>query len=156
MTKPEIHEISADRLPGKAVAVLFFEDQRPLQGPAALLDWRLDGQVTRMMIDGGLTGRAGEHLMLQNNGKLSADWALLIGGGKWQGLCRDTYAALIAHTLQAALQAGFKDLSLCLAPHEDADSEELVVMTEQALAQHGGGLTSCRLSRVALFDKDHD
>ena len=87
----------ADCLPGEAVITLYFDDQKPLQGPAALLDWRLDGQLTRLLLDGEATGRAGEHVMLQGNGKLQADWALFVGGGKWHGLSSETHASLVRH-----------------------------------------------------------
>jgi len=147
----EIADLPVDQLPGKAVAALFFADHRPLTGPAALLDWRLDGQVTRLLLEGGLSGKAGEHLMLQNNGKLAADWVLLVGGGSWQGLCRETYAALIAHTVRSALQAGLDDLALCLPPHEEADAGELASMVKAALQREGQAMRACRLSRVPLL-----
>lgn len=151
MNKLETSVLPADRLAGECVVALFFEDQRPLDGPAALLDWRLNGQLTRMLLDGQLSGRAGEHLVLQNNGKLHSEWVLFVGGGKWQGLCRETYAALVKHALQSVRQAGFKDVSLCLATHEEADSVVLEKQTREALTTVGEGLTDCRLSCVGLL-----
>ncbi len=98
MSQLERMALSADFLPGESVVVLYFSDQKPLNGPAALLDWRLDGQLTRMLLDGGIQGRAGEHVVLQNNGKLKADWAfsLAVASGMasvrklmqpWSGIC---------------------------------------------------------------------
>ena len=142
--------LPADHLPGECVVALFFEDQRPLEGPVALLDWRLNGQLTRMLLDGELTGRAGEHLVLQNNGKLQCDWILFVGGGKWQGLCRETYASLVKHALKSASQAGFSDVAICLAPHEDADAAVLESQADEALATVGKGLTNCRFSCMSL------
>ena len=72
MTQPEQVTCPVDKMPGESVIVLYFEDQKPLDGPAALLDWRLDGQLTRLLLDGQIKGRAGEHVMLQSNGKLAA------------------------------------------------------------------------------------
>ena len=138
--------LPADSMPGESVVALYFSDQKPLQGPAALLDWRLDGQLTRMLIDGEVQGRAGEHVILQNNGKLKANWILLVGGGKWHGLCRETHAALVRHMLSVARQAGFKDVSLTFMPHEEAGPDVLQQQIENALASEGAGIEACRFS----------
>jgi hypothetical protein len=138
--------LSADRLPGESVVALYFADQKPLEGPAALLDWRLDGQLTRMLLDGDVQGRAGEHVVLQNNGKLEANWVLFVGGGKWHGLCRETHAALVRHMLNVARQAGFKDISLAFMPHAEVDTDALQQQIENALLAEGTGLQVCRFS----------
>lgn len=144
MIKPEQVRQPADLLPGESVVVLYFVDQKPLDGPAAVLDWRLDGKLTRMLLDGEIQGRAGEHVLLQGNGKVKADWVLFVGGGKWHGLCRETHAALVGHMLTVARQAGFKDLSLAFQSHEEFDLQELHRQIEDALATDGGKIRSCR------------
>ena len=138
--------LPADSLSCESVVALYFSDQKPLDGPAALLDWRLDGQLTRMLIDGEVRGRAGEHVMLQNNGKLKAEWALFVGGGKWHGLCQETHAALVRHMVSVARQAGFKDVSLAFIPHEETDAKMLQQQIEKALAVEGAGIEACRFS----------
>lgn len=146
MTRLETTTLSADSLPGDTVVALYFSDQRPVAGPAALLDWRLDGQLTSLLLSGAIKGKAGEHLLLQNNGKLKADWALFVGGGKWQGLSTETYAALLTHALDVTRQAGFKNISLCLAPHEDADATVLREQVRTALRLQHDEMRSCWLS----------
>lgn len=142
--------LPADFLTGESVVALYFADQKPLVGPAALLDWRLDGQLTRMLLTGAIQGRAGEHVMLQNNGKLKADWVLFVGGGKWRGLCRETHAALVRHMLQVVRQAGFKDVALAFMPHEEVDRDILQQQVGAALAAEGTGIETCRFSCEAL------
>ena len=146
MNQLEQVALKADSLPGESVVALYFADQKPLDGPAALLDWRLDGQLTKMLVDGEIQGRAGEHVMLQNNGKLKADWVLFVGGGKWYGLCEETHASLVRHMLSVARQAGFKDISLAFMPHEDADPKVLQQQIEKALSLEGAGIENCRFS----------
>ena len=138
--------LPADTLQGESVVALYFADQKPLEGPAALLDWRLDGQLTRMLLDGKIQGRAGEHVMLQNNGKLKANWALFVGGGQWHGLGLETHAALVRHMLSVARQAGFKDVALSFALPEEAGPEALQHQIEKALAAEGAGIEACRYS----------
>lgn len=138
--------LPADSLPGESVVALYFADQKPLHGPVAVLDWRLDGQLTRMLLEGRLKGKAGEHVMLQNNGKLKSDWVLCVGGGKWHGLCRETHASLVRHMLRVARQVGFKNVSLAFQPHEDVSVEVLKEQLEEALAVEGPGIETCRFT----------
>ncbi len=138
--------LAADALPGEAVVALYFSDQKPLDGPAALIDWRLDGELTRMLLKKEVDGRAGEHVMLQNNGKFCADWILFVGGGKWHGLCEDTQASLVRHMLCVASQAGVKDVSLAFMPHEEANPEVVQQQITDALSVEGAAIEACRFS----------
>lgn len=146
MTPLEKVALSADALSGDSVVALYFSDQKPLQGPAALLDWRLDGQLTRMLLNGDIQGRAGEHVLLQSNGKLKADWVLFVGGGKWGGLCQETHASLVRHMLSVARQAGFKDVALSFILHEEIDQSVLQQQIEDALTTEDAGIEACCFS----------
>ena len=138
--------LPVDSLPGESVVVLYFADQKPLHGPAALLDWRLDGQLTRMLLEGDIHGKAGEHVMLESNGKFKSDWALFVGGGKWDGLGQETHAALVRHMLTVAREVGFKDISLAFMPHEDTSTKVLQQQIKDALAAEGASIETCRFS----------
>lgn len=151
MTSLERVELPADKLSAEAVVALYFADKKPLEGPAALLDWRLNGQLTRMLLDGTVKGKAGEHVMLQSNGKIKADWILFVGGGKWDGLCEETHAALIRHLLGVVGEAGFKDISLAFMPHEEASAEVILQQITEALKGEGRSLSSCRFSCESSF-----
>jgi hypothetical protein len=146
MIRPQRFALPADSLPGESLVALYFADQKPLSGPAALLDWRLDGQLTRMLQDGQVRGRAGEHVVMQNNGKLNADWIIFVGGGNWLGLCRETHAALVRHMLRVARQAGVKKVSLAFMPHEEIDGDILLKQINDALAVEGAGIDACSFS----------
>ncbi len=148
MVLPQVVDLPADRLTGDAVAVFYFEDQRPLRGPAAVLDWRLDGQLTRTLLAGKLTGRAGEHAVFQNNHKLAADWSMFVGGGKWAGLCQETYRALIRHLLGKAHQAGIKNLAVGLPRFAETGQDAIVELVSRELEAHPLAFTTCQLSLV--------
>lgn len=144
-------EQPADVLEAESVVVLYFSDKKILDGPAAILDWRLDGQLTRMLLNGDIQGKAGEHVMLQNNGKLNSDWVLFVGGGKWGGLCEETHAALIRHMVSVASQAGFKNISLAFMPHEDINEAALEKQINNALQAEGKDISVCRYSCEAII-----
>ncbi len=146
MSRLEQVALPTDSLSGDSVVALYFIDQKPLDGPAALLDWRLDGRLTKMLLGLEIQGRAGEHVMMQNNGKLKADWVLFVGGGKWHGLCQETHASLVRHMLSVARQAGFKDVSLAFMPHEEMSPDVLQQQVNDALTLEGAGINTCRFS----------
>ena len=149
MTTFERVEFPADRLEAESVVAFYFSDKKLLEGPAALLDWRLDGQLTRMLLSGDVLGKAGEHVMLQNNGKLKSDWELFVGGGQWAGLSEETHASLIRHMLKVASQAGFTKISLAFMPHEDVSDESLHQQISDAMAVEGHNISECRYSCLA-------
>jgi len=149
MTTFERVEFPADRLEAESVVAFYFSDKKLLEGPAALLDWRLDGQLTRMLLSGDVLGKAGEHVMLQNNGKLKSDWVLFVGGGQWAGLSEETHASLIRHMLKVASQAGFTKISLAFMPHEDVSDESLHQQISEAMAVEGHNVSECRYSCLA-------
>jgi len=144
MTQAEYVRQPVDHLTGDSVVALYFDDQKPLDGPAAVLDWRLDGQLTRMLLAGEVHGRAGEHVLLQGNGKVKADWVLFVGGGKWRGLCEETHAALVKHMLTVARKAGFSDLSLAFSQHDEIDANNLHQQIKDALETVGKEIEFCR------------
>jgi hypothetical protein len=144
----EIVDLPADKLSGDALAVPLFADQRPLAGPVAVVDWRLDGAVTQQIIDGVVTGKSGDRLGMQTNAKFAAPRVLLIGGGRWYSLDRHRYETLIGTLLQVADHAGVHELAICLPPAEQADAVELERMVRANLAGTRR-LALCRLSRVS-------
>ena len=76
---PEMLEI--DRLKCDAIGVPFFSDERPPRGVLGLLDWRMCGLVSRMMMRGKIVGAPLETVMVPARQRLSVDKLLLFGAG---------------------------------------------------------------------------
>lgn len=132
----QLVDLPADRIEADVAAALFFSDERPVRGPAALLDWRLNGLLTDLLLQGRAQGKAGERVLVRSNGKILAAWVLFMGGGKWQGLGEETYRGLIRHLLLSCREAGFPSVALCLAPlagMESADMERMVAEAAEGL-----------------------
>ena len=69
-----------DRQPGDLV-LSFFADERPLHGVAGLADWRLYGQITRLITSGHCSGERGESLMMPAGPRLPFSRIFLFGLG---------------------------------------------------------------------------
>jgi len=146
MTSCQIVDLAADQLTADVVVAPFFLDQRPLLGPAALLDWRLDGQVTRMLLDRSVSGKFGEQLVLRNNGKLKADWVLLVGGGAWSRLDQDSYCELVQLAVKSLSQGGAREPALCFPQWEGVSLKMLTREVDNQLSRHPHRLISCQFS----------
>lgn len=85
-----------DPLPVDTLCLFVTEDERPLTGAAGYVDWRLCGQLSRLLVDGFFKGARGESLLLPSNGRIGAPRVVILGlgpGGE----------ALHAGTLRGAL-----------------------------------------------------
>jgi hypothetical protein len=121
----QLLHLPADRIEGEVVAAFFFEDELPLRGPAAVLDWRLNGLLTDLLSKGEIAAQHGERLLVPNNGKLGADRVLFVGGGRWSSLEGDTYHQLIRNLLLTCRAAGFSRVCLALRPIPGEGEEAL-------------------------------
>jgi len=76
---PEIRRL--DELQTEAMTIPFFSDERPPRGTLGLVDWRLGGWVSRLLLGGRLTGDRTEVTLLPSRPKLSCEKLFLFGMG---------------------------------------------------------------------------
>ncbi len=150
MTALRVLDVPADRMEGAVVAALYFDDVRPLRGAAALLDWRLNGRLTDMLLEKEVSGQSGEHVLMDNNGKLAADWILFVGGGSWRDLDVVRYREVLRHLLTVCTNAGFSLISICLTATASMTQNVFEQELDRALADLPGKRPECLLS----FDDD--
>jgi len=65
----------------EVLVAAILEDERPPHGVAGLVDWRLSGRISRLMLSGFMTGQLGEVLLLPGKPQLPFDKLLLFGAG---------------------------------------------------------------------------
>lgn len=135
-----------DRIEAEVAAALFFLDERPLCGPQALLDWRLNGRLTGLLQHGSVSGCAGEHLLVRSNGKVAADWVLFVGGGRRRGLGEWDCRELLSHLLATCRRAGFSRIALGLGLLAGMKAFGLQTMVRETLDQMAPGNLECLLS----------
>ncbi|PLX81906.1 MAG: hypothetical protein C0617_15370 [Desulfuromonas sp.] len=145
MTAPDLVEIPIDRIQGEVVAVLYFEDERPPRGPAALLDWRLNGVLTELLVQGRAAGHVGEQILVPNNGKLGADWALFLGGGRWEGRGKKSYRTLVEQALDTCRGLNLSRVGIGLTPLEGMGEGSAEKMVSQALGRRTVTDLECQL-----------
>ena len=88
--------------------------ERPLRGDAARIDWRLLGDLSRLLRRGQLSGADGEVALLPSFGRLRAQRVLLLGVGERKALGATRLAAKSREAVLCAIRLGCE--SLALAP----------------------------------------
>ncbi|MBM4394187.1 MAG: hypothetical protein FJ087_00680 [Deltaproteobacteria bacterium] len=78
--RPDLHQI--DRVTADTVVVSVFEEERPPRGVSGLMDWRLCGRLSRLMVGGQVTGRFREAVLLPAYGRLPASRVCAYGMGR--------------------------------------------------------------------------
>ncbi len=72
----------AEELAADLLALLCHADERPLRGGVGRADWRLCGQLSKLLGDGVISGSAGERALLPGGGTLRTPRVLLLGLGE--------------------------------------------------------------------------
>jgi hypothetical protein len=72
---------SVSELKTEALCLPFFRDERPMRGPAGLVDFRLCGRVSKLIADGKMQGDLGEAVLMPARPRLFAERLIWLGAG---------------------------------------------------------------------------
>jgi leucyl aminopeptidase len=127
-----------------AVCALITEDERPLRGAPGLVDWRLCGELSRLLKSGFVTGAPDERLLVPAQERLPVPLVFTYGLGR----AGQVSALALEHALAAAAQmlarAKVEAVAVALPALPQVDEAALTQVFERAFGQHFPG-------RVALF-----
>lgn len=77
-----LSSLPIDEVPGRVALAVFFEDVRPLKGSMSLIDWRLNGRISDLILQGKISGQFSESLIMPSQNRLSAREIFLFGLGQ--------------------------------------------------------------------------
>jgi len=143
------HDIGLDGLDslGSVDALLLFvgEDERPLQGSAGYVDWRLCGQLSRLLEAGFFTGAAGDSLLLPSDGRLPPARIFAVGLGRRAALDAASLGAALREAARVLAKAGAQSVALEVPGAERVDDAARAAALQQAFLPAFAG------KRVALL-----
>lgn len=70
-----------DKLKTQCAVITVFSDIRPLQGNAALLDWRMNGRFSRILRKNRFEGQFQESLIMPSEGRVGPKEVMVLGLG---------------------------------------------------------------------------
>jgi hypothetical protein len=107
----------------------FFQDERPLKGSSGWMDWRLNGMLSRFLIEKRLTGDWQERTLIPSQGRVMPRMILLLGLGKVR-----EYSYLRLRELSPYLLETLKKLNtsnVCLSlPYEESHNVDCGKLVE--------------------------
>lgn len=129
-----------DTLKGfEALCCFVTEDERPLSGAAGFIDWRLCGELSRVLQSGFFVGAPGDKLLLPTHARLSALKLFAVGLGKTGAVT----ALGLEHSLTAAAamltKAGVASVALALPALPKALGGQRDDLVERSFAAHFQG-----------------
>jgi len=97
----------------------FFGDERPLKGSCGWIDWRLNGRLSRFLIEGKLTGDWKEVTLIPSRGRVTPPIILLLGLGKVKEYSYLRLREICPYLLEVLKR--LKASNVCLSlPHEES------------------------------------
>jgi hypothetical protein len=108
--------LSTERVDAQECDVLvtgFFKDERPLRGSSGWIDWRLNGMLSRFLIDRKLTGDWKEMTLIPSQGRIMPRMILLLGLGEVKEYTYLRLQDLPLHLLRALRK--LDALKICLS-----------------------------------------
>ena len=117
------------------VASVFLDD-RPLKGVAAHADWRLNGFLSRLVLEGRFQSNSGEWLLVHTQGRLPYSHLFLVGMGKRADHSRALATRLLEKVASKVALAGLHDVAVDLDEVTGGllSAEEAMVVFLEALS----------------------
>jgi len=112
-----LHDLSLVGLDGLAadgLALFIDQRERPLQGLAGLCDWRLCGQLSRVLETNFFQGVGGETLLMPTDGRLPVARLLAFGIGTNPATAPAQSEAQLGKAFEVAHRAGIRTLALAI------------------------------------------
>lgn len=117
--------------------LLYCADERPLWGLAALVDWRCNGALTKLVREGFCTGAADEAVLLPGRRDLPAERWILYGLGPARALDPGRARRMAERAVATALRLNPRELLLAL-PGATDDRELAESMLTGVVVAAGG------------------
>ena len=104
---------SLDEIDNDLALVLTYQDVRPLRGQAGLLDWRLNGYLSQLILNHRFQGDLGEALLMPSQGRVGAKELLILGMGPSGDVGDQNIPNYVSLILEKLLRK--KNKSFCLS-----------------------------------------
>ena len=111
----ELDDKPLERVPADLVVVGFSPDDRPLRGSAGRADWRLCGELWRLVTSRRLNGMLGQAALLSAAGSLRSPLLLVLGLGHRAELAIEPWRDLGRDVVRRALDLRVNRVALGLA-----------------------------------------
>lgn len=93
--------------------ILAYEDVRPLRGQAGMVDWRLNGYLSDLILKNRFSGQVGEALLMPTQGRIPPKELMILGLGRQEQIHDPEVPRFVSLILDKLLLK--KGTSFCLS-----------------------------------------
>lgn len=126
-----------------------FKDEKPLKGSSGWIDWRLNGMLSRFLIEKKLTGEWKETTLIPSQGRISSRMILLLGLGELKEYSYLRLRELSPYLLETLKKLGTSRVGFSL-PCEGSTQVDCGKLVEVLIE----GIADCLDLRECAFDKE--
>ncbi len=109
---PDLRKLETS--PTNVVALFLFREMRPLRGITSLMDWRLYGHLSRMIIEAFFAGDFGEQLLVPLGRRFTQRFLILTGLGERRHFDKETFLWGVTRTFDAVKRLAERDIAMAL------------------------------------------
>jgi len=113
----------------------FFQDEKPFRGSTGWIDWRLNGRLSRFLIQNRFSGEWMERVLIPSEGRIASRLILLLGLGRIREYSYLVVRELVASILDVIknLKASHLSFSLPYGEEYKVDCDKLTAVLIESL-----------------------
>ena len=136
-----------DTLNFDAIVLPVFQEKAQLLGVAGLIDWRLCGRLSRLLIEEQFEGRKEEVILLSYASKIGQKNLFLYGLGPSQNLSPDISRTQFTRMLDVLSKSGAKSAAVATVSHQEIECLRHWIQTPK--------LSDYTLSSFTILTEEH-
>jgi hypothetical protein len=113
MIQLKITSDTLDEVDAELALVFTYQNIRPLRGQAGMLDWRLNGRLSELILQSRFRGEMGEALLMPSKGRVNAAELMVLGLGDSTKIVDQNVPHYVSLILEKILRK--KNNSFCLS-----------------------------------------
>ena len=129
--------LPVDKIEADVVALTFFEDERPLRGVAGLADWRMNGALSRLILNETLSGKEGESLLMSTDGLILSPRLLLFGLGESKSFDGKRFQGLLSTFVGSIAKLKFRRFAITIPGSSLFSTEKAVDSVKKEIEKAG-------------------
>ncbi len=123
---PELKRL--EQISAKVLVLFHFAELEPLLGFASLVDWRLYGHLSRLMIIDFLKGEYKESMLMPLGRHLPQDYLLVLGLGARQYFCKEVFLETSEKMFNTVHHLDRRNIVLTLPGRGDGECDTTTAM----------------------------
>ncbi len=127
--KSRLSSKEIDKLEAEAIVLPFFSDEKPLKGANGLIDWRMNGSVSRLLMEGKISGKRGESILILPRKRIKGEKILMVGLGDSNDFNGNLLEGTSAEILRQVVKIGVENFAIAIPPREKGSITTAVAAT---------------------------